>query len=82
MCFLEEIIVNSTTVIKSFLSDIYHEKIRKTEDVFPSDFNPKNPDVGDWITECVENQIIDQITKVALLLKLNFLSLVTHRIRR
>ena len=44
--FLQDIIVNSATSIKSHLSDSFYNEIRKTEDVFQSEIEPNNHDTG------------------------------------
>ena len=70
--FFQDIITNSATAIKYYLSDSCCEEISKIEDMLPSDIKPNNPDAGDLITKHVGNQTIDQVSKVMLLLKLYF----------
>ena len=72
LCFLRDYIDNSETAVKSYLSARSFEKISKTEEMFPSNAQPNNPEIGNWITDSVDNQIIDQISKTMFLLKLHF----------
>ena len=75
MFFLQDVIMISATAFKSCLSESSCKEIRKTEDVFLSDIERNNHDVGNWITVCVSNQTIDQSSKVMLLLKWSFTNL-------
>ena len=65
--FLQDIIVNSPTGIKSCLLDSCCDEIRKIEDIFSSEIEPNNNNVGNWITGT-----IDHVSKVMSLLKSYF----------
>ena len=59
LCFLQDIIANSTTVIKSHLSASSCEEIKKIEEVFLSNAQPNNTEAGNLIYDHVANQTID-----------------------
>ena len=51
LLFLQDIIVNSATAVKSYLSDSYCDEFRKIEDMFPLDIKSINPDADNWIND-------------------------------
>ena len=69
---LHDVLVNSADAIKSYLSPSCCEELNKIEDIFPSTIQPNNPEVSNWITGFVSNIVIDQISKLMLLLKMYF----------
>ena len=46
LCFLQDIIANSTTAIKSHLSASSCEEIKKIGEMFPSNAQPNNTEEG------------------------------------
>ena len=60
LCFLQEIIANSTTDIKSYFSERICDQLVETGSILPLDVKPDNPDVGLWITDNALNQTMDQ----------------------
>ena len=56
LLFLQDIIVNSTTTVKSYLSDSNCDEIRKIEEMFISDIKHNNPDACNWINDHVGNK--------------------------
>ena len=69
---MQDVVVNSETAIKYYLSISYYDEIRKIEENFQTIIRPNNPEVGNWINNHMANQTIDQMSKVILLLKLHF----------
>ena len=60
LLFLQDIIVNSATAIKSYFSESYCDDIKKIVDMFPLDIKSINPDADNWINDYVGNKTIDQ----------------------